>query len=246
MERAVELERTRLAKIERVREFVNSCDGDQLRFLGEIFGSAVDHDPKRAPPKSEPTPAIKGPESGSTAGRGEPKRRWGVLFPAIVKVIEGMDEVTSVNVREALRASNFKFSSARAVSSIASVLRQLEFEGALREVSKPEARPVVYKKDVRALKATVQRKRISNTGGKLASEVIRTISNAPVPFTTGQIIEKLRRGGFKFDTETPGASINAVFARLVKRDQIRILSKGIGPRPSTYERTATWSENEQD
>jgi hypothetical protein len=240
MERAVEVERTRLAGIERVREFVKGCDADQLRFLREIFGGDVNHHPKSEAPKLEPAPAIKSPESEPTTDRAAPRRRWGVLFPAVVKVIEGMDEITSVNVREKLKAANFKFSSARAVSSISAVLRQLEYEGALREVSKPEARPVVYKKDPRALKATVLRKRISNPGGRLAVEVIRTISTVPVPFTTVQIIEKLKREGFKFDTETPGSSINAVFARLVKRDQIRLLSKGTGPRASTYERTAKW------
>jgi hypothetical protein len=242
--RIVERQHERLKKkVERLQAFFNSCDEEDLALARGALCDGAQHDQTGEELKLEkPTPAIRVPEFGPTTYRGTPRKRtWGVLFPAIVQVIETMDgEITSPRIHDALKAEDFKFSTERAVSSIAAVLRKIEFDGALKKVSKGNARPVAYRKDPRGLKALALKKRSVNPPGSLAAEVIRAISSVPVPFTTVQVIEKLKRGGFTFGTESPGSSVNAVFARLVKRDQIRLLSKGIGPRASTYERTAMW------
>src|SRR5260370_5216255 len=234
-ERLAQIEQAHLAKIKQVEEFLTNCDEEQLRFLGGVFSNGVGHYSKA----SETGIKVRNFDGGTR------QRSWNVLLPAVEQAIETMDEISSTGIYESLKAAKFVFSTERAVSSIAAILRKLKFDGVLKEAPswKRGTRPIVYKKQPHALKILAQRERSNvNPPGSLSSEVRRIIATLPSTFTTVRIIEMLRRDGFKFDTDTPGSSVNGVFTRLMKRGEIRIVSHGIGRGAHTYERTEKWRD----
>jgi len=243
---AAEQESKRLTtKIEQVRKFLGDCDEDQLRFLRSVFSNGVSHDA----PKQElvgrkilSAPRITVPEYGPITDRGTPRQRaWGVLFPAVEQAIGTMDDITSVRVYDYLKVANFKFSTDRPVSSIAAVLRKLKADGVLRESEpwKGGSRPVVFRK----VSGTKRRNaREHSNEGSLTKEVKRHISRLSGSFTTSAIVEMLRKDGYKFSAASPVVAVNGVFGRLLKGDEIRFLTKGLGKIGHLYERTAKWRD----
>jgi hypothetical protein len=237
IDRALEPDRTRLADKEKVREFLKNCNEDQLDFLRTIFNGA-----SWQCETSHPRPNV--PELSPMTTRGTPRlRSWGVLFPAVARIIGTMDEISSPKIHDALKSDNFKFTTNRSVSSIAAILRRLESEGVIKESPswKKNTRPVVYKKEPNAARKLAQMLAPNNTPnrpGSLTGEVKSLISKIDGGFTSVGIVDALKRRGFEFDTDSPGASVNGVLARLQKREEIKVIDKS--KFPYEYERAARW------
>jgi hypothetical protein len=246
LDRAVEEERKRLAKFERIRSFISACDKDELELLSSVFSNGVAHDvaeeelPGR---KIFKVPTITVPDYGPTTDRGTPRQReWGVLFPAVEQAIEGMDEISSTGVYTVLKAAKFRFSTERPVPSIAAILRTLKSEGRLdlSPTWKKGSRPVFFIKR----RSNVAKRHLGSVRaaeGSLTAEVKKHIASLSDHFTTGRIVEMLQRDGFKFAARSPTVAVNGVFGRLIRRDEIRIVKKGIGGTGHLYERTAKWN-----
>jgi hypothetical protein len=249
LDQAVEEERKRLAKFERIRSFISGCDKDELELLSSVFRNGVSHDaieeelpgPGRRVFK---VPTITIPDYGPTTDRGTPRQReWGVLFPAVEQAIEAMDEISSTGVYTVLKAAKFRFSTKHPVSSIAAILRTLKSEGRLdlSPTWKKGSRPVFFTKR-RSDGAKKHLGSVRARAGSLTAEVKKHISSVSDSFTTGRIVEMLQREGFKFAAKSPTVAVNGVFGRLIRRDEIRIVKKGIGGTGHLYERTAKWNK----
>ncbi len=93
-------------------------------------------------------------EFGPITYRGTPRKRsWGALRPAVEDAIPHLDRITSRTVYDYLEAKQFKFATPRALSSISSILRELNGKGVLTSVGRAGAgdgtSPIAYERAAR-------------------------------------------------------------------------------------------------
>jgi hypothetical protein len=102
-----------------------------VRFFGDVSIQRLSTGPRtgyQLNPTSETvsksTTEMRTPEL--VAARQPRQRHWGVLRQEVEKVIQGMEEITSLTAYNRLHAEKFNFGTERGVASIAAVLRKLE------------------------------------------------------------------------------------------------------------------------
>jgi hypothetical protein len=69
----------------------------------------------------------------------------------------------------------------------------------------------------------------------LTDATFKVVSTIGRPFTIPDVVDSLNRTGFKFIASKPKVAVAAPLKAFLKRGQIRLVDRGFGSAPNTYE-----------
>ena len=119
------------------------------------------------------------------------------------------------------------------------LMRQLvaAVEGANGTTPKPQhnmsgGRELKAQDTLFSLKPTKSSRFLPNGLTDVATSTIKTLNKT---FTTSTLVDAMEDTGYKFTSAKPRIAVAGVMKALIKRKQIRLIERGVGSMPHTYE-----------